>query len=98
MGFSWEGEAVTVRVGQFELGESKPLLIIAGPCVIESWDVLFNTASFLKDLAAELGFPLVFKSSYDKANRTAIDTFRGPGLKQGLEMLADVKRKLGVAL
>lgn len=87
-----------VRVGEIELGRGKPLVIIAGPCVIESWDVVFRTASALRDIARELHFPLIFKSSYDKANRTAIDTFRGPGLVKGLEMLQDVKRKVGLPL
>jgi 2-dehydro-3-deoxyphosphooctonate aldolase (KDO 8-P synthase) len=98
MGSSREGATLTVKVGEFELGHGKPLLIIAGPCVIESWDVLFKTASGLKEIARELNFPLVFKASYDKANRTSIETFRGPGLQKGLEMLAEVKRKLALPL
>ncbi len=87
-----------VNVGEIEVGTSKPLVIIAGPCVIESWELLFHTASHLKEIARELGFPLIFKSSYDKANRTSIDTFRGPGLAKGLEMLSEIKRKLGIPL
>jgi 2-dehydro-3-deoxyphosphooctonate aldolase (KDO 8-P synthase) len=87
-----------VRIGNIEIGKDKPLLIIAGPCVIECWDIVFNTAKALKDLSKELGFSLIFKSSYDKANRTSIDSFRGPGLMNGLNMLLDVKRQLGVEL
>jgi 2-dehydro-3-deoxyphosphooctonate aldolase (KDO 8-P synthase) len=89
---------VTVHIGQLKLGAGEPLLIIAGPCVIESWELIYNTASALKDISRELGFPFVFKSSFDKANRTSFDSFRGPGLWKGLEMLGEVKRKLGVAL
>ncbi|HEY9772256.1 MAG TPA: 3-deoxy-8-phosphooctulonate synthase [Planktothrix sp.] len=87
-----------MRIGNIELGPDKPFLIIAGPCVIECWDVVFNTARALKDLSRELGFQLIFKSSYDKANRTSINSFRGPGLREGLNMLLDVKRQLGVEL
>lgn len=79
-----------------EIGQGNPLLIIAGPCVIESWEVTFNTAQFLHDLAKQMGFSFVFKSSYDKANRTSINSFRGPGLKDGLAILAEIKSKLGV--
>ncbi|MGH9547719.1 MAG: 3-deoxy-8-phosphooctulonate synthase, partial [Terriglobales bacterium] len=87
-----------MRIGNLEVGPNKPFLIIAGPCVIESWDIVFNTARALKDLSRELGFSLVFKSSYDKANRTSIDSFRGPGLIDGLNMLLDIKRQLGLEL
>lgn len=89
---------MTVSIGDIKVGANHPLLIIAGPCVIESWEITFNTASALADMAREMGFSLVFKSSFDKANRTAFDSFRGPGLEAGLEMLAEVKRKLGVLL
>ena len=89
---------MNVKVADFELGANKPLLIIAGPCVIESWDIVFNTASALKDLSRELNFPLVFKASFDKANRTANDSFRGPGLVEGLKMLGDIKKKLGLPI
>ncbi|PWT97347.1 MAG: 3-deoxy-8-phosphooctulonate synthase [Candidatus Melainabacteria bacterium] len=87
-----------VRIDKIQVGENNPFLIIAGPCVIESWEITYNTARFLKDLSNELNFSLVFKSSYDKANRTSIDSFRGPGLKDGLALLAEIKAKLGVAL
>ncbi len=86
------------KIGSIELGDEEPFLIIAGPCVIESWETTFNTAKFLKELSLKLGFSLVFKSSFDKANRTSSNSFRGPGLTEGLAMLAEVKAKLGVAV
>lgn len=87
---------MTVRIGSIEVGADQPMLIIAGPCVIESWDTIYKTATALKELSVELGFSFVFKSSFDKANRTSYDSFRGPGLDEGLEMLAEIKRKLDV--
>lgn len=87
-----------MRIGSIEVGANKPFLIIAGPCVIESWDTLLITAKVLKDLSKELQFSLVFKSSFDKANRTSIDSFRGPGLEQGVAMLGDIKRQLGLPI
>lgn len=89
---------MAINIDTVKVGSGEPFLIVAGPCVIESWDITFNTAKFLKDLAGELGFNLVFKSSFDKANRTSIDSFRGPGLKEGLAILSEIKAKLGVAL
>jgi 2-dehydro-3-deoxyphosphooctonate aldolase (KDO 8-P synthase) len=89
-------EVLTVHIGNIEVGANKPFLIIAGPCVIESWDMLLFTARALKDISRELSFSFVFKSSFDKANRTSVNSFRGPGLTKGLEMLADIKRQLGL--
>jgi 2-dehydro-3-deoxyphosphooctonate aldolase (KDO 8-P synthase) len=89
---------VTITIGNIEIGQGKPLAIIAGPCVIESWDVIYNTAQAMKDLSVKLGFPYIFKASFDKANRTAYDSFRGPGLEFGLEMLSEIKRKLAVPI
>lgn len=80
------------------VGGDGPLLIIAGPCVIESWETTFNTASVLKDISKELDFPFIFKSSFDKANRTSINSFRGPGLENGLKILADIKSKLHIPI
>lgn len=74
------------------------MLLIAGPCVIESWEQIFNTASALKDICKELGLSYVFKASFDKANRTSYNSFRGPGLSKGLEMLAEIKSKLGLPI
>jgi 2-dehydro-3-deoxyphosphooctonate aldolase (KDO 8-P synthase) len=72
-----------IQISNFKLGGSNPLLIIAGPCVIENEDIVFSTAGRLKDICAELVLPLMFKSSYDKANRTSVSSFRGPGLEKG---------------
>lgn len=94
----FEEEKMDVRVGSLSVGRGKPFFIIAGPCVIESWDTTINTARELVKLSKKLGFSLVFKSSYDKANRTSINGFRGPGIEKGLAMLADVKKELGVEL
>jgi 2-dehydro-3-deoxyphosphooctonate aldolase (KDO 8-P synthase) len=87
---------VAVNIGNIEVGPKQELLVIAGPCVIESWETIFNTATAMKDLSKKLGFQLVFKASFDKANRTSYNSFRGPGLEVGLEMLAQIKRKLGL--
>ncbi len=87
---------MTVRIGSIEVGARQPMLIIAGPCVIESWETIYNTARALKDLSVELGFSYVFKASFDKANRTSFDSFRGPGLQKGLEMLQDIKKQLNL--
>lgn len=87
---------MAVKAGSITVGADQPFLIIAGPCVIESWEITINTATALKKLAETHGFSLVFKSSFDKANRTSVDSFRGPGLEDGLKMLADVKRQLGL--
>jgi 2-dehydro-3-deoxyphosphooctonate aldolase (KDO 8-P synthase) len=80
------------------LGKYGRFFVIAGPCVIEGSDFLFKTAKILKGIAGEFGVPLVFKSSYDKANRSSVKGFRGPGLKKGLATLALVKKKLGLPL
>ncbi|HVL55910.1 MAG TPA: 3-deoxy-8-phosphooctulonate synthase, partial [Burkholderiaceae bacterium] len=75
----------------FEVGLDRPLFLIAGPCVIESRQLAFDTAGQLKELAAELGIPFIYKSSFDKANRSAGGSFRGPGVDEGLRILADVR-------
>ncbi len=80
----------------FEVGASQPLFLIAGPCVIESRQLALDTAGMLKELCAELGVPLVYKSSFDKANRSSAKSFRGPGLEQGLAILEEVRRSVGV--
>jgi len=86
----------TVRVGSYEVREGGQFLIIAGPCVIESYEMLLKTATHLKDLSSKYNFNLVFKSSFDKANRTSVNGFRGPGLEKGIEMLGEIKSKLGL--
>jgi len=82
----------------FEAGLDRPLFLIAGPCVVESLDLQVETAGRLKEITARLGVPFIFKSSYDKANRTSGASFRGPGMDKGLQILAEVKRQLGVPL
>jgi 2-dehydro-3-deoxyphosphooctonate aldolase (KDO 8-P synthase) len=80
----------------FDIGLDQPFFLIAGPCVIESEQLQMDTAGTLKDITASLGIPFIFKSSYDKANRSSGTSFRGPGMAKGLEILAKVKRELGV--
>jgi 2-dehydro-3-deoxyphosphooctonate aldolase (KDO 8-P synthase) len=80
----------------FDIGLDQPFFLIAGPCVIESEQLQMDTAGALKDITASLGIPFIFKSSYDKANRSSGTSFRGPGMAKGLEILAKVKRELGV--
>ena len=82
----------------FDIGLDHPFFLIAGPCVIESEQLQMDTAGALREITASLGIPFIFKSSYDKANRSSGTTFRGPGMHKGLEILAKVKRELGVAI
>lgn len=85
-----------VTLGSIEIGAGQPLAIIAGPCVIESRESALRHAERLKQIAERVGTPYVFKASYDKANRSAIGSYRGPGLERGLEILAEIKKELGV--
>jgi 2-dehydro-3-deoxyphosphooctonate aldolase (KDO 8-P synthase) len=78
----------------FEVGIDQPFFLIAGPCVVESEQLQMDVAGHLKEITAALGIPFIFKSSYDKANRSSGTTFRGPGMERGLEILAKVKREL----
>jgi 2-dehydro-3-deoxyphosphooctonate aldolase (KDO 8-P synthase) len=80
----------------FDVGLQQPFFLIAGPCVIESEQLQMDTAGTLKEITASLGIPFIFKSSFDKANRSSGSTFRGPGMDKGLEILAKVKRELGL--
>ena len=80
----------------FEAGLDKPLFLIAGPCVVESRQLAFDTAGELKRITSELGIPFIYKSSYDKANRSSIASFRGLGMDKGLEILSEVRRQIGV--
>ena len=82
----------------FEAGLDRPLFLIAGPCVVESQELQIETAGRLKEITARLGVPFIFKSSYDKANRSSGKSFRGLGMEKGLKVLAEVKRQLGVPL
>lgn len=85
-----------VRVGPVTLGGRRPLVLIAGPCVIESEEACLEAAGILQEMTRSLGIPLIFKSSYDKANRSSLRSYRGPGLDLGLKILGRVKRELGV--
>ncbi|MGC8862003.1 MAG: 3-deoxy-8-phosphooctulonate synthase [Armatimonadota bacterium] len=84
------------QAGDVRFGEGLPLALIAGPCVIESEDLCLEVASRIIEITRSLEMPYIFKSSFDKANRTSVESFRGPGLDKGLEILARVKSKLGV--
>ncbi|TSD60840.1 3-deoxy-8-phosphooctulonate synthase [Variovorax boronicumulans] len=80
----------------FDIGLDQPFFLIAGPCVVESEQLQMDTAGTLKEITASLGIPFIFKSSFDKANRSSGTSFRGPGRDKGLEILAKVKRELGL--
>ncbi len=80
----------------FEVGLDKPLFLIAGPCVIESEQLQLDVAGQLKEITGKLGINFIFKSSFDKANRTSVNSFRGPGMEEGLRVLAEVKRQIKV--
>ena len=85
-----------MRIGTFEVGLAQPIFLIAGPCVIESEALAMETAAALKDIAAAVGIPFVYKSSFDKANRSSHESYRGPGLEEGLRILERVKTEVGV--
>ncbi|MGO1001404.1 3-deoxy-8-phosphooctulonate synthase [Lysobacter sp. CA196] len=80
----------------FDVGLDQPFFLIAGPCVIESMQLQLDVAGQLKEITGALGIPFIFKSSFDKANRTSATSFRGPGMEEGLKVLAEVKRQIGV--
>ena len=85
-----------MKLCHFEIGLDRPFFLIAGPCVIESEQLQMDTAGTLKEITIALGIPFIFKSSFDKANRSSGTTYRGPGRDKGLEILAKVKKDLGV--
>ncbi len=85
-----------IKLRDFVIGGGAPLVLIAGPCVIESRETAMETAIFLKELTSRLGIPFIFKASYDKANRSSVKSFRGPGAKEGLEILSDIRKKCDV--
>jgi 2-dehydro-3-deoxyphosphooctonate aldolase (KDO 8-P synthase) len=87
-----------MKIGDIEVGLERPLFVIAGPCVIESRELVLRTAERLRDVARRVGVPLVFKASFDKANRSSGESFRGLGMNEGLEILAEVRRELGMAV
>lgn len=85
-----------IAVGGVKIGGKGPLVLIAGPCVIESEEGALMHAIALKDIAKKIGIPFIYKSSYDKANRTSVNSYRGPGLKKGLNILSRIKDELGI--
>ena len=88
----------SVKVGGFEIGAGKSLALIAGPCVIEGREAALRHASLIREVTDRVGIPYIYKSSYDKANRSSLESYRGPGIERGLEILAEVKEKIGVPL
>jgi 2-dehydro-3-deoxyphosphooctonate aldolase (KDO 8-P synthase) len=92
------GDLNPVTIGPYLCGRGQPLLVIAGPCVIESEELTLSIATCLKRISDELSLPLVFKASFDKANRTSVEAYRGPGLTQGLAILARVRQSTGLPL
>ncbi|NMC20731.1 MAG: 3-deoxy-8-phosphooctulonate synthase [Thermogutta sp.] len=100
-GLFWGGVEVLrlpAEIGPYRCGPGRPLLVIAGPCVIESEDLTFRIADFLRRTGDEQGLPIVFKASFDKANRTSLRSYRGPGLEQGLRILAEVRKALSLPI
>lgn len=87
-----------VQIGNITIGGNAPLCLIAGPCVIEDEDTVIETARRLKDICERQNIPLIFKSSYDKANRSSLKGFRGPGLKKGLKILREVRERFGIPI
>jgi 2-dehydro-3-deoxyphosphooctonate aldolase (KDO 8-P synthase) len=85
-----------VKLCGFEAGPDRPFFLIAGPCVIESEQLAIDTAGILGEICERLKIPFIYKSSFDKANRTSGDSFRGPGMEEGLRILSEVKRQVGV--
>ncbi len=87
-----------MQLCDFEVGVSQPFFLIAGPCVVESEQLAMDTAGQLKELTSGLGIPFIYKSSFDKANRSSHESYRGPGIEEGLRVLSEVKAKIGVPL
>jgi len=87
-----------IQIADFKVGNDLPFVLFAGPCVIEGEDFSIEVATQIKAIANKVGVPLVFKSSFDKANRTSVDGFRGPGLEEGLRILQRVKDEVGVPI
>jgi len=85
-----------VKLCGYEVGPDKPFFLIAGPCAIESEQLVMDTAGALKGICSRLDIPLIFKSSFDKANRSSVESYRGVGMDEGLRILAEVKRKFGL--
>ena len=90
--------ANSVNIDKIAIGSGEPLVLISGPCVIEDFETTYKIAAFLKKLTEELDIPFIFKASYDKANRTSINSFRGPGIREGLAILSRIKDGLGIKI
>ena len=87
-----------MKICNFNVGNSAPLLLIGGPCVIESYENCIEIAAKLKEIAARLEIPFIFKASYDKANRTSLNSYRGPGIDKGIEILEKIKEELNIPI
>ncbi len=87
-----------IKTGDIVIGRGAPLVLISGPCVIENYETTRKIAGLLKEITSKLEMPFIFKASYDKANRTAVTAFRGPGLNEGLKVLKDIKEELGIPI
>ena len=87
-----------MKLIDFNVGNDQPFFLIAGPCVIESRELAIETAGQLQEITTSLGIPFIYKSSFDKANRSSVSSYRGPGIEEGLRILAEVKSQLGVPL
>lgn len=87
---------VMANVGGIEIGDEQPLVLIAGPCVIESEELCLEVGTKVKAITQSLGIPYIFKASFDKANRTSVKSFRGPGIDRGLEILSSIRSRLDV--
>ena len=89
---------MNVSCGKYNIGDNEDLLLIAGPCALESYDLCLETGSEIKSICNKLGINYCFKASFDKANRTSVTSFRGPGMEKGLEILAKIKKELNVPI
>jgi len=87
-----------IKTGDIVIGRGAPLVLISGPCVIENYEATREIAGILKEITSKLQMPFIFKASYDKANRTSVTAFRGPGLNDGLRVLKDIKEELGIPI
>ena len=87
-----------INVGPYKVGTGQPMLLLAGPCVLEGYEHSLAIGQEVKRICGKLGMPYVFKASFDKANRSSYDSFRGPGLEEGLKQLAAIKKELGVPI
>ena len=87
-----------INIGDFNIGQGAPLVLIAGPCVVEDYETTREIAGYLKETTEKLGMPFIFKASFDKANRTSVTAFRGPGLTEGLRVLEEIKKEFGLPI